>query len=58
MAICETCEYSVAVQGGPSGKKCSECGCELANPANKVCEECSKKEALCEQCGGPLPWHE
>jgi len=54
MVCCEKCKTGIILCGGPVGKKCKECNCELKNPANAVCLECSRQKNICEYCGKPL----
>jgi hypothetical protein len=51
--ICEGCK-NIVVLHAFSDSNCSRCNEEISTPhipAYEVCEACSEKEAVCQQCG-------
>lgn len=51
--ICEKCSNMVTLSAMSIGI-CDKCGCEVLTPhvpPYDVCEKCSEKYKLCQQCG-------
>ena len=50
---CKKCERIIVLHAFSNGE-CKICNEEITTPhipCNKVCESCSEKDNLCEQCG-------